>query len=108
MDGWVPDSIRYVPGLGVVQVNAVVAPAATSVENDCTRCPCAGGVKVAELTVDHVTEFAPWAGLSVAVAVLPRPAPNWPTITSEVGMVFAVVLLVGVNDRLFVRLIVRL
>jgi hypothetical protein len=37
----------------------------------------------------------------------PRPPPNWPTITSDVGTVFAVVLPVGVNERLFVRLIVR-
>src|SRR6266403_1227874 len=48
IDGCVPDSIRYVPGLrGSVadpKVRAVVAPAATCVENDCTRFPCAGGV----------------------------------------------------------------
>jgi hypothetical protein len=43
----------------------------------------------------------------VEVAVDPRPPPNWPTITSDVGTVFAVVLPVGVNERLFVRLIVK-
>src|SRR5207253_10873777 len=52
IEGCVPDSIRYVPGLsaggGMAQVrpqhSGVVAPAATSVENDCTRGPCGGGV----------------------------------------------------------------
>src|SRR5437016_6804234 len=44
IEGCVPDSIRYVPGRRAVQVNAVVAPNATSVENDYTRGPCAGGV----------------------------------------------------------------
>jgi hypothetical protein len=39
------------------------------------------------------------------VAVVPRPPPNWPTITSEVGTVFVPV--PAGKDRLFVRLIVR-
>jgi hypothetical protein len=42
-----------------------------------------------------------WLGLGVDVAVVPRPPPNWPTITSDVGTLFAP------NERLFVRLIVR-
>ena len=79
-------------------------------ENDCTRVPCAGGVNGngAGPTVDHVAfVWVGWAGLVVEVAVVPRPPPNWPTIASEVGMVFAVAAPVGVNERLFVRLIVR-
>jgi hypothetical protein len=43
-----------------------------------------------------------WSGLVVEVAVVPRPPPNWPTITSEVGTE-----LLFKNERLFVRLIVR-
>ena len=55
-----------------------------------------------------------WLGLGVQVAPLvavaallqlavtaPKPPPNWPTITSDVGTLFAP------NERLFVRLIVR-
>src|SRR6267378_6127751 len=122
MDGCVPDSIRYVPGRRASQVSAVVAPAATSVENDCTRGPCAGGVPApvsgapgASPAMGQVTGCAlVWSGLGVQVAPLvavaamlqlaltaPRPPPNWPTITSEVGTLFAP------NERLLVRLIVR-
>jgi hypothetical protein len=39
---------------------------------------------------------------------MPRPPPTCPTITIEVGIVFGVVAPVGVNERLFVRLIVKL
>jgi hypothetical protein len=39
------------------------------------------------------------------VAVVPRPPPNWPTITSEVGTVFVPV--PAGKDRLFVRLMMR-
>ena len=51
-----------------------------------------------------------WSGLGVVVrsATLPRPPPTCPTMTMEVGTVFAVVAPVGVNERLFVRLIVKL
>jgi hypothetical protein len=42
-----------------------------------------------------------WSGLSVDVADDPRPPPNCPTITSEVGTV-----LEFANDRLLVRLTV--
>ena len=51
-----------------------------------------------------------WLGLGVVVrsATLPRPPPTCPTITMEVGTVFAVVAPGGLNNRLFVRLIVRL
>ena len=50
-----------------------------------------------------------WSGLGVAVANAPRPPPTCPTMTMEVGMVFAVApVVVGVNDRLFVRLMVKL
>jgi hypothetical protein len=45
-----------------------------------------------------------WSGLAVVVRALPRPPPSWPTITIDVGIVFPA----DVNDRLFVRLIVRL
>src|SRR5437879_4819232 len=110
MDGCVPDSIRYVPGRRAAQVSAVVPPAATSVENDCTRGPCGGGVPTpvrgapgASPAMGHVSGWAMvWSGLAVEVAVVPRPPPNWPTITSEVGTA-----LPFKNERLFVRLIVR-
>jgi hypothetical protein len=47
-----------------------------------------------------------WSGLGVDVAVVPRPAPSCPTITSEVGTVFVAV--PAVKERLFVRLICRI
>src|SRR5438132_5856512 len=86
MDGCVPDSIRYVPGRGVVQVSAVVAPAATSVENDCTRVPCVGGTPTpvsgapgALPAMGHVSGWAlVWSVAGVVVAVVPRPPPNCP------------------------------
>src|SRR5207302_11332851 len=106
IEGCVPDSIMYVPGLrGFVRepkVSAVVVPAATSVENDCTRGPCAGGVPlVPGSAIGHGTDCALlWSGLDVEVAVVPRPPPNSPTITSEVGI------FPPAHERLFVRLIV--
>src|SRR6266481_4964291 len=110
MDGCVPDSMRYVPGrrgfVAVPKVSAVAvaAPARTSVENDWTRVPCAGGVFAAPgLAMGHLTCWArEWSGLVVAVAVVPSPPPNCPTITREVGTEFAP------NVRLFVRLICRI
>src|ERR1700704_729312 len=113
MDGCVPDSIRYVPGLrglvAVPNISVPVVPAATSVENDCTRERCAGGVPTpiggvpgGVPAMGQVTGCAlEWSGLTVEVAVVPRPPPNWPTITNEVGKLFAP------NERLLVRLIVR-
>src|SRR6266576_219287 len=109
MDGCVPDSIRYVPGRGAVQVSVAVPPAATSVENDCTRLPCAGGVPTpvsgapgASPAMGQVSGWAlAWLGLAVKLPAVPRPPPNWPTITSDVGTLFAP------NERLLVRLIVR-
>src|SRR5580704_5186963 len=107
MDGCVPDSIRYVPGRGADHVRAVVAPNATSVENDWTRVPCAGAVPPGPPAIGQVV--APcafvWSGLAALVAVVPRPPPNWPTITSEVGTVFVPV--PAGKDRLFVRLMMR-
>ena len=79
MDGCVPDSSRYVPARGAVHVSAVVAPAPTSVENDCTRFPCAGGVFVGPVgptAMGHVVSWVPWGGLATVVAVVPRPPPN--------------------------------
>src|SRR5882762_7358536 len=126
MDGCVPDSIRYVPdfrGIAAVpKVSDVVAPAATSVANDCTRLPCVGGVNGngAGATVDHVAfvsvpctglvvHVAPVAAVPPQVAVtVSRPPPNCPTMVSEVGTVFATVAPVGVIERLFVRLMVRI
>jgi len=56
MEGWVPDSIKYVPGRRLFHVSAVVALVATSVPNDCTRGTCAGGVDmVVGSTVGQVT-----------------------------------------------------
>src|ERR1700730_4302376 len=78
MDGCVPDSMRYVPGRRAGQVSAVVVPAATSVENDCTRFPCAGGgFVVVGSAMGHVIYWElEWSGLGVLVAVVPRPPPN--------------------------------
>src|SRR6266480_6304920 len=101
MDGCVPDSIRYVPGLRFNQVNGgLVAPAATSVENDCTRGPCCGGVpSVVGSAIGQVVCWAlEWSGAAVNPPGVPRPPPNCPTITSEVGIP------PPVNVRLFVRL----
>src|ERR1700724_122131 len=103
MDGCVPDSIRYVPGLSgfvaVPKVSDAVVPAATSVAKDCTRLPCAGGVPTPTgatpgpvPAIGQVTGWAfEWSGLGVQVAPavqpvpgVPKPPPNWPTITSEV------------------------
>jgi len=111
MDGCVPDSIKYVPGRSVAaaQVSVVVVPIATSVENDRTRFPCTGGLPTpsAQYLVRRPRwpcEWLAlvWSGLGVQVAPLvavaamlqlaltaPRPPPNWPTITSEVGTLFA-------------------
>src|SRR4029077_12631484 len=90
MDGCVPDSIRYVPGRRADQVSAVVAPAATSVANDCTRFACTGTAFVVvgsamghviywELEwsggVVQVTPWTPMASVHVA-PVVPRPPPN--------------------------------
>ena len=49
-----------------------------------------------------------WSGLVVVVrcAKTPRPPPTCPTIMMDVGTVFVPV--PAVNDRLFVRLMVRL
>jgi len=40
-------------------------------------------------------------------ATVPRPPPTCPTIISDVGIVFGVVVPIGVNDRLFVSSISR-
>src|ERR1035441_9826071 len=104
MEGCVPDSMRYVPGRGAVHVSRVVFLAATSVANDCTRLPCGGGFPVAPVpAMGHVVAAcAPlWSGLGVDVAPVPRPPPNWPTMTSEVGR------LLLPNVRLLVRLMAR-
>src|SRR5207302_7343079 len=84
IEGCVPDSIRYVPGRRAVQVNAVVAPNATSVENDCTRGPCAGGVPTpvtgapgASPAMGQVSGWAlVWSGAAVNPPGVPRPPPN--------------------------------
>jgi len=116
MDGCVPDSSRYVPGLGSGQFSVVVVLAATSVANDCTRGPCGGGVnEPGAPAIGHETlleERAEWSGLVVHVepvvevplqldVTLPRPPPTWPTIMIEVGTEFPFA-----KVRLFVRLIV--
>src|SRR4029077_8100955 len=95
------------PGRRLLQVRAVVTPAATWVANDCTRSCWGGGLNTAPLLSPAMGHVAPcWrcCGLGTFVAVFPRPPPSWPTITSEVGMLFAP----AANVRLFVRLIVRL
>src|SRR5258708_22586228 len=117
MDGCVPDSIKYVPGLsagvGVGQAtpqhSEAGVPTSTSVENDCTRVPWTGGVPTpvkaargASPAIGQVSGWAlVWSGLATEVEVVPSPPPSWPTITSEVGM------LPEANERRFVRLICR-
>src|ERR1035438_8706867 len=109
IDGWVPDSSRYVPGRGVVQVSDVVPVGpvvATSVPNDCTRFPCGGGFHVpAAFATGQVTDCEGCSGLATYCAPVPNPPPSWPTIMIEVGMWFVAPLVV--NERLFVRLICR-
>ncbi|VWC31795.1 hypothetical protein BCO37747_06896 [Burkholderia contaminans] len=95
------------PGLRLVHVSVVCdfgsVDGATSVPNDCTRGPCAGGtndaigaVEVAVTVGQLVAVCVGWTGLGVVVGLSPRPPPSWPTMTSEVGT--------GAG-RLFVRLI---
>ena len=109
MEGWVPDSRRYVPGFGAVQVKLVVAPGATSVEKDWTRGPCGGGVLAPSpgslLDAGHVSVCTACVGLAVLVAPVPSPPPTWPTIVSDVGIPD---IAPGGVGRLFVKLIVRL
>src|SRR6516225_1817824 len=115
IDGWVPDSIRYVPGSRAgpldpqaPQQSVCAAPLATSVPNDWTRFPCAGGCALdgaAPPAIGHVWARTPlWSGLVVEVGA-PRPPPIWPTITSEVGTVLLAVDGPVGNDRLFVKVI---
>src|SRR3954447_20540252 len=106
MEGWVPDSSKYVPGRGANHFRDVVAPAATSVENDCTRAPWGRGTKVgspAAPAAGQVSVPGVCVGLGAVFrsARSPRPPPNWPTITIEVGI------FPPANDKLLVRLICR-
>jgi hypothetical protein len=48
-------------------------------------------------------DWVAWLGLGVELAVVPRPPPNWPTITSDVGTVLVPVPVAKL--KLFVRLI---
>ena len=106
----------------MVQVSDVVAPGATSVENDCTRGPCVGGVAAGGFAfgfaalhcspgpmdaIGHVTQPCAyvWSGLRVVVRCVPKPPPNWPTIVNEVGTVLVPV--PAAKERLLVRLICR-
>ncbi|MFM0030738.1 hypothetical protein PQR70_31415 [Paraburkholderia madseniana] len=70
-------------------MSEVVLPVATSVANDWTRGPCAGGVNVAPLALLAIGQVVAvcvgCGGLGTFVAVVPRPPPNCPTTTSEVG-----------------------
>jgi len=99
--------LPVLPGRRFAQAGSkVVAPAATSVENDCTRGPCGGGIFVGPVfAVGHVTDWGLWIGLAVVVLEVPRPPPICPTIIIEVGTVLVPV--PAANERLFVRLIVR-
>src|SRR5581483_2163280 len=104
IDGCVPDSRRYVPGRSALHVSGVVAPAATSVANDCTRGPCGGGTNdPGAPAVGQVTVRFEWDGLGTLDG-FPRPPPTCPTIVSEVGI--ALVPVPAAKDRLLVRLIV--
>src|SRR2546421_6226313 len=96
IDGCVPDSIRYVPGFSAgppvpqtpqhtgVAVPVPAATAATSVENDCTRGPCGGGVPTpvsgapgGSPAMGQVSGWAlVWSGPGTAFAVVPRPPPS--------------------------------
>src|SRR5579871_4775504 len=107
------------PHVRLVAVAVPGAPAATSVAIDCKRGPWAGGVPEAPVTgvvqgwpgawvamnqLGHPCALA-WLGLGVVVGVAPRPPPTWPTITMDVGILFAVVVPAGVNERLLVSAI---
>src|SRR5579864_3493758 len=109
-------TIGHVPVAGVT-------PATTSVPNDRTRGPCTGGVPCAPVLAMNQVVFAcaaEWSGAAEQVEppvqpvpTVPRPPPTWPTIMIDVGILFAggAVPPVGVggwNERLLVRLIVRL
>jgi hypothetical protein len=73
-----------------------------------------GGVKTAPaFATGQVVGWFSCSGLGVVVLVDPRPPPNWPTITIDVGILFEPapvgegVIPAGVNESLFVRLILR-
>src|SRR4051794_3546361 len=87
MDGCVPDSSRYVPGLRLPHEGRVeFPPLATSVANETTRGPCAGGTLTgpAEPT-GQVVGWLSCRGLGAVVAAEPRPPPNCPTMVKDVG-----------------------
>src|ERR1700747_280682 len=89
---------------------------------DCTRGPWTGGMAPESFAVHGVPGGVlgsainqvrhpcarEWSGLGVVVRERPRPPPTCPTITREVGMLFTAPPVAGVNERLLVRLIVRL
>src|SRR5258705_1165418 len=90
MDGCVPDSMRYVPGrrLAALQVSVPGAAWVLSVAKDGTRGPWSGGLLVGSPGTPwtgHVRDCSGWAGLAAVLAVVPKPPPSWPTITSDVG-----------------------
>ena len=97
---------------------AGVTPGTTSVLNERTRSPCAGGVPCAPVLAMNQVVFAcaaEWSGAGEVVrcAKTPRPPTTCPTITSDVGILFAGGAVPpdgvgGWNERLLVRLMVRL
>src|SRR5262249_40366114 len=118
MEGWVPDSSRYVPGGGAFQVRVHgeahwvpvtrLPGVSTSVENDWTRVPWVGGLNTAPpLAAGQVVPRFSCVGLAVEVAVDPKPPPSCPTITSDVGMLLNAPVALG-NVTGIVRLLVRL
>ena len=82
-------------------------PGTTSVPNVRTRGPCVGDTPWLPVLAMNQVLFAiaaEWSGAGeVAGDVFPRPPPNCPTITIDVGILFAP----ARNERLLVRLIVR-
>src|ERR1035438_8216454 len=86
---------------------AAATPGITSVPNVRTRGPCVGDTPWLPVLAMNQVLFAMaawWSGAGeVTGVVFPRPPPNCPTITIDVGILFAP----DRNERLLVRLIVR-
>ena len=94
MDGCVPDSSRYVPGLRLVQAEAMWSrPAATSVERLHARSLRRRSIRrisgiLRRPARSVVVRRGSDSGV-VSLRVVAEPPPTWPTITRDVGSVGA-------------------